>query len=257
MTEQAQERSSAPIETILARDIERAPDDRVLYEIPVSAYPTGSGKLLVNSPGSGELKDGRYGRWDTLARHMQELGLATMVTYNAPRPDFEVQLEWEPYSYKGASWNQLLLESLCHTIDWALERSEELCGSASPDLYLAGFSSGGSAVGAVAFNYTEVKRVLMLSAYDSVGDWFYEGISRFTGDIYMAFGSEDPVARFLSQIVGMGRLAASSFQARQVPNCNHRFSGAANSQALVKAFYWALGHDDSFPDPTGVPKLYE
>ena len=126
-----------------------------------------------------------------------------------------------------------------------------------PRPVFGGFSSGGSAVGAVAFNYAEVKRVLMLSAYDSVGDWFYEGISRFTGDIYMAFGSEDPVARFLSQIVGMGRLTASSFQARQVPNCNHRFSGAANSQALVKAFYWAFNGDDSFPDPAGAPQLYE
>ena len=142
-------------------------------------------------------------------------------------------------------------------VDWSLERSGELCGSASPDVYLAGFSSGGSAVGAVAFNYAEVKRVLTLSAYDSVGDWFYEGISRFTGDIYMAFGSEDPMAGFLCQLVGMGPLSASSFQAREVPNCNHRFSGAANSQALVKAFHWAFAGDDSFPDPAGAPKLYD
>ena len=245
------------VDDILSRDIERAPNDRVAYEIPVSAYPTDSGVLVVNSPGSGELKDGRHDRWDAMARHLQELGIGSMVTYNAPRPDFEVQLEWEAYSYKGASWNQLLLESLCHVVDWSLERAQKLCGSESPDVYLAGFSSGGSAVGAVAFNYTEVKRVLLLSAYDSVGDWFYEGISRFTGDIYMAYGSEDPIAGFLCQVVGMGPLRASSFQARQAPDCNHRFSGAANSQALVKAFYWAFRGDDSFPDPTGAPKLYD
>ena len=245
------------VDDILSRDIERAPNDRVAYEIPVSAYPTDSGVLVVNSPGSGELKDGRHDRWDAMARHLQELGIGSMVTYNAPRPDFEVQLEWEPYSYKGASWNQLLLESLCHVVDWSLERAPELCGSDSPDVYLAGFSSGGSAVGAVAFNYAEVKRVLLLSAYDSVGDWFYEGISRFTGDIYMAYGSEDPIAGLLCQVVGMGPLRASSFQARQAPDCNHRFSGAANSQALVKAFYWAFCGDDSFPDPTGAPKLYD
>jgi hypothetical protein len=44
---------------------------------------------------------------------------------------------------------------------------------------------------------------------------------------------------------------------RPVPECDHRFSGADNSRALVKAVYWALGHDDSFPDPTGAPQLYE
>ena len=254
MTEQGQPgRTDATLE----RETERAPNDRVPYQIPVSAYPTSSGKLLVNSPGSGELKDGRHYRWDGMARHLQELGIATMVTYNAPRPDFKVQLEWEPYSYEGASWNRLLVESLCHVVDWSLEHAPELCGDESPDVYLAGFSSGGSAVGAVAFNYSEVKRILLLSAYDSVGDWFYEGISRFTGDIYMAFGSQDPMAGFLCQIVGMGQLMASSFEARQVPNCDHRFSGAVNSQALVKAFYWAFNGDDSFPDPTGAPLLYE
>ena len=71
------------------------------YRIPVTAYPSDSGLLLVNSPGSGELKDGREGRWRKLARHLQALGLVSMVTYNVPRPDFQVQLEWEPYSYRG------------------------------------------------------------------------------------------------------------------------------------------------------------
>ena len=108
----------------------------------------------------------------------------------------------------------------------------------------------------MAFRYPEVKRVLLLSAYDSVGDWFYEGISRFSGDIYMAFGSEDPIAGFLSQVVGAGPLAATSFKAREVPNCDHRFSGSANSQVLTKAFYWAFNSDGSFPDPAGAPELY-
>jgi len=57
---------------------------------------------------------------------------------------------------------------------------------------LSGFSSGGSAVGAVAFRYQEIKRILLLSTYDSVGDCFYDGIDQFTGDIYLAYGSNDP-----------------------------------------------------------------
>ena len=68
-------------------------------------------------------------------------------------------------------------------VDWALNRGMEICGSQTPDVYLSGFSSGGSAVGAAAFRYPLVKKIPLLSTYDSVGDWFYEGISRFTGDI--------------------------------------------------------------------------
>ena len=264
-----------PVWNRASRETGRPDGSPVSYGIPVSAYPTSSGKLLVNSPGSGELKDGRHDRWDGMARHLQELGIATMVTYNAPRPDFKVQLEWEPYSYEGASWNRLDEKAMNGaywsraSATWSTGRWSALpscAGATNPqlDVYWSTFHRerapelcGGSAVGAVAFNYSEVKRILLLSAYDSVGDWFYEGISRFTGDIYMAFGSQDPMAGFLCQVVGMGQLMASSFEARQVPNCDHRFSGAVNSQALVKAFYWAFDGDDSFPDPSGAPMLYE
>ena len=100
--------AKSPIDAALDRVIPTELGDPVPYRIPVTAYPTDSKMLLVNSPGSGELKDGREGRWKKLALQLQHRGLCTMVTYNAPRPDFEVQLEWEPYSYRGASWNQLL-----------------------------------------------------------------------------------------------------------------------------------------------------
>ena len=227
------------------------------YEIPVTAYPCDSGRLLIISPGSGELKDGRHERWRKLALHLQSLGLCATVTYNAPRPDFQVQLEWEAYSYRGASWNRILIESLCHVSDWSLERVGELCGVESPEICMAGFSSGGSAVGAAAFRYPQVKQVLLLSSYDSVGDPFYEGISLFTGDIFMGYGSQDPPAGMLAYVVSVGPLSCRSMAGRPVPECDHRFSGATNSRSLVKAVYWALGHDDTFPDPTGAPQLYE
>ena len=183
--------------------------------------------------------------------------MATIVTYNAPRPDGKVQLEWEPYSHQGVGWNQLLVESLAYAIDWSLEHAEQLCGTKTPFLYLSGFSSGGSAVGAVAFRYPMVKGILLLSTYDSVGDWFYDGVSQFTGDIHLAYGSQDSIAGFLAYVLQAGPMAAASFQVREVPDCDHRFSGEANSKVLVKAFYWALNGDDSFPDPTGAPKLYD
>ena len=227
------------------------------YEIPLTAYPCNSGRVLIISPGSGELKDGRHDRWRKLAIHLQELGLCATVTYNAPRPDFQVQLEWEAYSYQGASWNQILIESACHVTDWTLQRPAELCGSESPEICMAGFSSGGSAVGSVAFRYPQVQQLLLLSTYDSVGDPFYEGVSLFTGDIFMGYGAQDPPAGMLAYVISVGPLSAHSMVGRPVPNCDHRFGGPDNSRALVKAVYWALGHDDSFPDPDGAPQLYD
>ena len=245
------------IDAILHKRTETPQGQPVDYEIPLTAYPCASGRLLIVSPGSGELKDGRHDRWRKLARHLQELSLCATVTYNAPRPDFHVQLEWEPYSHQGASWNRILMESACHATDWALERSGEICGSDAPEVCMAGFSSGGSAVGAVAHLYPQVKQLLLLSTYDSVGDPFYEGVSLFTGDIFMGYGSQDPPAGMLAYLVSVGPLAARSMVGRPVPDCDHRFSGADNSRALVKAVYWALGHDDTFPNPGGAPALYE
>ena len=246
------------IDAVLPRRTATPQGRPVDYDIPVTAYPCpSSGRLLIISPGSGELKDGRAGRWRKLALHLGELGLCATVTYNAPRPDFQTQLEWEPYSYRGASWNRILIESLCHVADWSLARGVELCGASSPDICMAGFSSGGSAVGAVAWRYPQARQALLLSTYDSVGDPFYEGIARFTGDIYMGYGSQDPPAGMLAYIVSVGPLAARSLTGRPVPGGDHRFSGADNSRALVKAFYWALGYDDGFPALEGAPVLYD
>ena len=246
------------VDVILDRETQDHLGQKVTYQIPISAYPTKSGVVIVNSPGSGELKDGRQDRWAKLGRHLQECQIATMVNYNAPRPDGQSQLpSWDPYSYKGASWNGLLVDSLAHAVEFSLERSSELCGTDSPTIYLSGFSSGGSAVGAVAFRYREIKRILLLSTYDSVGDYFYTGIEQFTGDIYLAYGSQDPTAGLLGYVLGHGPMAANSLHVREVPECDHRFSGATNSKILTKAFYWAFNGDESFPSAEGGIQLYD
>lgn len=245
-----------PVSTLVAIDktlfleTESETGETVRYGVPIAAYPSEAGKVIVNSPGSGELKDGREDRWRNLGLYLQKRGLASLVTFNAPRPDFQVQLEWEPYSYQGASWNKILIESLSHTIDWSLENAKELCGNASPDIYLTGFSSGGSSVGAVAHRYPSVKRILLLSTYDSVGDPFYEGVTAFTGDIYLVYGDQDPMAGYLARILRTGKFAAKSFLVREAPECGHRFDGEANTKLLTQAFHWAFEGDNSQPlDP--------
>ena len=235
------------IDKTLFLETESETGETVGYGVPIAAYPSEAGKVIVNSPGSGELKDGREDRWRNLGLYLQKRGLASLVTFNAPRPDFQVQLEWEPYSYQGASWNKILIESLSHTIDWSLENAKELCGNASPDIYLTGFSSGGSSVGAVAHRYPSVKRILLLSTYDSVGDPFYEGVTAFTGDIYLVYGDQDPMAGYLARILRTGKFAAKSFLVREAPECGHRFDGEANTKLLTQAFHWAFEGDNSQP----------
>ena len=245
------------IDETLVKQIQDYRDQTVTYEVPITAYPTSSGLIVINSPGSGELKDGRHDRWMKLGRHLQGQNAATFVTYNAPRPDFQVQLPWEPYSHQGASWNQLLIDSLGYTTQYCLEHARDLCGLDDPVIYMAGFSSGGSAVGAVAWRFEQVKRILLLSTYDSVGDPFYLGMEQFTGDIYLAYGGNDPMAGLLAYVLQSGALSARSLHIRQVPDCDHRFSGETNSRVLSNAFYWMFDANEDFPSPEGGLQLYE
>ena len=187
------------IDTILSRRTEGYSGQEVPYELPVTAYPSNSGVILVNSPqarGSSRMAGTTAG--PTLARELQSRGMLSMVTYNVPRPDAQFVNPTEPYAYKNASWNRILVEGLAHVIDYALERRRQLCGSSDPIMYLSGFSSGGSAVGAVAFRYSEIKRILLNSTYDSVGDYFYAAIPQFAGRIYVAYGANDSLSQVSS-----------------------------------------------------------
>lgn len=230
---------------------------RVPFEVPLSVYRTGSGVIIINSPGASETKDGRRDRWAKLGRYLQDQEIGTFVTYHPPQPDAQFKYSYEPYSYRDASWNQIFVESLTHVVDYALENAQELSGSSSPVLYLAGFSAGGSACGAVAHLYPEIQRILLISAYDSVGEYFYRGIGQFTGEIYMTYGAEDIMAGFLAYSMRFIAPAARTLHTQEISDCNHGFSGAINSKILSKAFVWAFAGDSSFPSPDGGLILYE
>ena len=60
------------VDDTLYRETQAESGETVQYGVPVTAYPTGSGVIVVNSPGSGELKDGREDRWKNLGLHLRE-----------------------------------------------------------------------------------------------------------------------------------------------------------------------------------------
>ena len=239
------------LDTVLQKVTQGYYSQNVSFEIPVSVYPADSEIIIVNSPGAAEPKDGRNNRWAKVGQYLQEHKIGSVITYNPPAPDAQFKYPTEPYSYRDASWNQIVVESLAHVIDYALENAPDICGSTSPTLYLAGFSAGGSACGAVAHLYPEVQRILLVSAYDSVGDYFYSGIGQFTGEIYMTYGAQDVMAGFLAYAMRYLAPTARTLQTQEIPDCNHGFSGTTNGKILSKAFTWAFANDVSFPSPEG------
>lgn len=234
----------------------------VHYEVPFMAFPTVSARLIIQAPGTGEPMEGGGNRFVRLAEFLQGRSVATFVTFNPPTPDGQFDHPDEPYSYQGASWNRIYVEGMASLVEHCLNNAEALCGAKEPEVCLAGFSSGGSVVVTVAPFFAAVKKILLVSTYDSVGvgsmGWYYlSGLRRYTGEIYVAYGEEDAPAGMLAMTVPAMARSASAVHARGVPHCGHSFAGGTNGRILSKAYLWAFAGDDSFPSPDGGVPLYE
>ncbi|MGH7369723.1 MAG: hypothetical protein ACREIN_02440, partial [Candidatus Methylomirabilaceae bacterium] len=160
----------------------------VPYEVPFIAFATTSGKLIIQAPGAGEVKEGAANRYVRLGEHLKARGMATLVSFNPPWPDAQFKYPNEPYSYRDASWSLIYVEGMASLVEHCLKEAERLCGAREPEVYLAGFSVGGSVAGAVAPLFTAIKKILLVSAYDSVDRFFLGGVRRYTGEVYVAYG---------------------------------------------------------------------
>jgi hypothetical protein len=229
----------------------------VPYEVPFIAFPTTSGKLMIQAPGADEAKEGAWNRYVRLGEHLQAGNIATMVSFNPPWPDAQGKYPDEPYSYRDASWNRIYVEGMAHLVEHCLTSAEPLCGTKEPEVYLAGFSAGGSVAVAVAPLFTAVRRILLVSAYDSVGWFFLHGLRHYTGEAFVAYAEGDTPAMALAMTLRSFARRASGVHAQGVPNCDHAFSGETNGQIFGKAYQWAFAGDGSFPSPEGGVRLYD
>ncbi len=229
----------------------------VPYEVPFIAFPTRSGKLIIQAPGAGEVKEGANNRYVRLGEHLQDRGIATLVSFNPPWPDAQFVYPNEPYSYRDASWSLIFVESMAALVEHCLKEAMRLCGGRESEVHLAGFSAGGSVVVAVAPLFAAINKVLLVSAYDST-DWFFlGGVRRYTGEVYVAYGEQDPTAAILAMMMPSLAKSAKAVYARGVPHCDHSFSGETNGKILSKAYLWAFAGDDGFPSPEGGVLLYD
>jgi hypothetical protein len=228
----------------------------VPYEVPFIALPTISGRLIIQAPGTSEVKEGAENRYVRLGELLQARGIATLVSFNPPRPDAQFKYPNEPYSYREASWNRIYVESMAYVVEHCLKSAAQFCGATEPEVYLAGFSSGGSVAGAVAPFFPAITKILLVSAYDSVDRFFLAGLRRYTGEVYVAYGEEDFPAAVLATMMPRLARSAGAVHARSVPNCDHHFAGEVNGRILSKAYLWAFAGDDTFPSPDGGIPLY-
>lgn len=212
-------------------------------ELEVAIHSHNNGIIVVNYPGiSGDI-DGYNNKYGQQADFVQEKGIGTVVRMG--NQDFN-------------NYPKGMIDNFKFVLDYCLKNGEKLSGKADPTLYLMGFSAGSSTIAAVASDYSAVEKILLMAPAGDAGQEAVErGLSKFTGEVYIAIGDNDEIVS-----PGAGQMfydIATSAKKRKlevIPNCGHQFVGETNGKIMSKAPLWAFAGDTTFPSPDGGKILY-
>ena len=212
----------------------------------VKIHPTSSGIIVVNYPGYNGDIDGYNNKYGAQADFIQEQNLGSVVRSGN-------------HHWAGFEFDQSTQDDLKHIVDYSIKNAREICGSEDPSIYLMGFSAGASAIAAIAHEYTQIPKILLMAPSGDAGqEAVTEGLKKFGGEVYIAIGENDDVVgpeagkKFYDMATG-----ASLRELVMIPNCDHQFRGEVNGRIMSKSPFWAFGGDKTFPSPEGGMKLYD
>lgn len=216
-------------------------------ELGIEVYPATTGKVVIHQPGFYEKLMGYKNKYRTLARLIQErLGTAILMD-NEER-------NYHPF-------RETATDDLSAIIDFAAEHSVELAGTEEPEIYLMGFSAGGSSVASIAGYNPLIKKVLLVGpshAFERYRgrDAIFRSMQEFQGEVFITQGDWDNIAdgHHINTIIESAG-ADSTFVV--VPACDHYFKGARNDLIYSKAPFWAFAGDTTFPSPEGGIRLVQ
>lgn len=158
----------------------------------------------------------------------------------------------------GIPYERSVKECIREAVRYALENAGDICGSDSPTIYLMGVSAGASAIAAIAYEFEEVRKVLLIAPSANAGpEDVREGLENYTGELYVVVGEHDEVVgtEFPQHLVELAR-QTSKKELVVVPACDHQFRGTKNGRIFSKAPMWAFAGDDIFPSADGGIELY-
>ena len=213
------------------------------HNLPIKIHSNDSGKIIINYPGAEGDIDGYNRKYETLANHIQDSGLAAVVRSGNP---------FVPVH----GWTHNLREM----IHYSLENSKKICGLDKPELWLMGFSAGAGAIAMIAWEFPEISKILIIAPAKGVGEQkLLEGLNRYSGEAYILVGDSDEVV----SIDDCKQMYEALDHAKHrelivIPNCDHQFRGEENGHILSQAPFYAFGDEkiSDFPNPKAGIKLY-
>lgn len=217
-----------------------------LLSTDIAIHPNSSGKIIINYPGFRGDREGFNDKHRKLAQYMQGENLGAVVRSKGPGfSDFD-----------GFTDDVLLRKVLVYS----LENAQSISGLQSPEVFLIGTSAGAGAAAAIAFEFKEVTRMLLMAPGANIGMHIVaKGLRRFTGEVFVVIGAKDEnVGLRAGQHFYNLATAASKRELFVIPNCDHQFRGEQNGKYMSQAPFYAFanGTRPKFPDPEDGMVLY-
>ncbi|HCW32109.1 MAG: hypothetical protein UT36_C0002G0005 [Candidatus Peregrinibacteria bacterium GW2011_GWF2_39_17] len=216
--------------------------------VKLTVHPSDNGIIVINYPGALGDIDGYNNKYATLGNHVQQNVGAVIRTDNPV--------------YAGFKYDVSVREHLKVVIDYALKNAVEISGVKTDDvvIYLVGFSAGSSAIAAVAHEYPQVKKILLMAPSGDAGqEAITEGLRKYTGECHIVIGENDEVVgKDAGSFFASLATGASVVRSVVIPNCDHQFRGERNGRIMSAAPLWAFSDPDSEnPSPEKGVKLYD
>jgi dienelactone hydrolase len=224
---------------ILTRITKNEENEQVKIAIPLTVYCSHSSVVLINSPGLGVSKEGESNRFKKIATRIQRANLSSVICYQSSLGDF---------AFKKVTMEALLLDNLKAVIDYALSEAHSICGFDAPEIFLAGHSAGASTSAAIAFEYPQVSRMLLVApSADIEPELLRRSLSKFSGELYIVSGDKDYVINPEAvRTFAKWATKAKTKKIVTVKDCDHNFTGQRNRRLLTAAYMWAISDSNSF-----------
>lgn len=106
------------------------------------------------------------------------------------------------------------------------------CGITEYELYCMGISAGGAFLGAYAYRYARIKKLLLVNPVIQINyNHLLNGLENTTSDITIVFGELDPSYKYSFMLDSVKR---ENVKIITVPTADHRFSGKENIDLFIK-----------------------
>jgi dienelactone hydrolase len=217
-------------------------------KVGLRVHPNNNGVIVVSYPGYNGDINGYAGKYETLAGLMQERIGAVLRTDN-------------PH-YGGFRYDVSVQDHLRAVVDYAMSNLQEIAGQPAEEtsMYLMGFSAGAGAIAAVAHEFPQVKKVLLMAPSGDAGEEAVtKGLREYSGECNIVIGEDDEVVGVKSaELFASLATGASVVRTAIIPDCDHQFRGELNGRIMSAAPLWAFtDRGGETPSPTDGIKLYE